>query len=224
MSENQPPADATGAISENQPPADTAGAVIENQQPAGAAGAVSENQQPADTPAENTGPLEMFTIGHSNLDRESFIKVLTEHGIKTVVDVRNRPWSRYASQFNREILRDPLEEAGVTYIHMGDELGGRPMGEKYYLPDSRPNFEMVAATPKYLEHIDKLIETGRAARTVIMCSEGDYQDCHRYYLITRTLAQRDIIVWHIKRNGALARTDQSNIPPAQPPLFASASE
>ena len=67
----------------------------------------------------------VFTIGHSNHPAEAFLGLLLQHGIEEVVDVRSSPHSRFNPQFNRKALRTALTEAGVGYVFMGAELGGR---------------------------------------------------------------------------------------------------
>ena len=73
--------------------------------------------------------LSVFTIGHSNHPAEVFLRLLLQHGIEEIVDVRSSPHSRYNPQFNRKALQAVLAEAGVGYVFMGAELGGRPVGQ-----------------------------------------------------------------------------------------------
>ena len=67
----------------------------------------------------------VFTIGHSNHAAEVFLRLLRQHRIEEVVDVRSSPHSRYNPQFNRRTLQATLADAGVGYVFMGGELGGR---------------------------------------------------------------------------------------------------
>ena len=71
-------------------------------------------------------PHPVHTIGHSDMDREKLIDRLEQNGVELVVDVRSMPHSRHAPQFNREELAGALGQRGIGYIHMGDQLGGRP--------------------------------------------------------------------------------------------------
>lgn len=47
-------------------------------------------------------------------------------------DVRSSPYSKYATQFDRESLLEALRAAGFQYVYLGSELGGRPRGDAYY--------------------------------------------------------------------------------------------
>lgn len=46
----------------------------------------------------------LYTIGHSQHTIEYFVKLLKMYNIGYVLDVRSVPYSKYAEQFNREIL------------------------------------------------------------------------------------------------------------------------
>ena len=71
-------------------------------------------------------PRPIHTIGHSDLDLEKFMDRLEQNGVELVADVRSMPHSRHAPQFNRERLAQVLSQHGIGYLHMGDQLGGRP--------------------------------------------------------------------------------------------------
>jgi hypothetical protein len=74
----------------------------------------------------------IWTVGHSNSSLDAFVDLLVRHGIEGVVDVRSSPYSRYASQFNREVLRPALEHRAISYVFLGDLLGGRVDDDRYY--------------------------------------------------------------------------------------------
>ena len=79
----------------------------------------------------------VFTIGHSNHPPEAFLVLLQEHGVDEVVDVRSSPSSRYTAHFNYDVLDRALEKAGIGYVFMGGELGGRPADRSCYDSDGR---------------------------------------------------------------------------------------
>lgn len=146
----------------------------------------------------------IFSIGHSNHVTAAFIRLLRQHEIETLVDVRSQPYSRWNPQFNRENLATNLQEAGIEYVFMGDSLGGRPQQPALYEPGSeRPNYDLQAQTPVYREGVDRLRALAGERRTVMMCSEGDPDTCHRKLLITETLLQEGDDVQHILPDGTL---------------------
>ena len=69
--------------------------------------------------------LRIFTIGHSNHSLERFLKLLSQHDINAVADVRSAPYSRFCPQFNRDVLTATLRASGIGYSYLGRELGGR---------------------------------------------------------------------------------------------------
>ncbi len=76
--------------------------------------------------------MRVFTVGHSNHDEQAFLNLLRQHEIDVVADVRSQPYSKYASQFNAEQIKRALAAAGVEYVFLGKELGGRPDGDEFY--------------------------------------------------------------------------------------------
>jgi uncharacterized protein (DUF488 family) len=73
-----------------------------------------------------------FTIGHSNHDIEAWLALVHRHKIQVVVDTRSSPYSKYVPQFDKELVQRSLEQAGVRYLFLGDDLGGRPANPAYY--------------------------------------------------------------------------------------------
>ena len=163
------------------------------------------------------GTDTLFTIGHSNHAVESFIATLNQYRINILVDVRSWPYSQWAHQFNREILKHDLEEAGVEYIHMGDVLGGLPADRSFYIPgQERPDYRRMANTSIYQAGIQKLLSLAQNQTIAVMCSEGDHRHCHRHLLITQTLLGRTVRVLHIQPDG---RTVGGELAPQQLSLF-----
>lgn len=150
------------------------------------------------------GSVQVYTIGHSDHTIEAFLGLLRQQIIAAIVDVRSHPYSRWAPQFNRESLARDLEGANIRYVFLGDSLGGRPADPAFYDADEeRPSYERLAQSPAYLAGIKQLLELAEAERAAIMCSEGDYQKCHRAMLITPTLLKRGARVFHIRPDGTV---------------------
>ena len=167
----------------------------------------------------STNPPIIHSIGHSDHELDAFIALLRSHGITTLVDVRSQPYSRWVSQFNRETLARALQEAGLTYVFMGDSLGGRPSDPSLYdsgQSDGRPDYERVAATTAFQAGVERLLELAHDGSTAMMCSEGDHRHCHRSLLITPNLLARDARVIHIRPDGT---TVEARPEPKQLTLF-----
>jgi len=154
---------------------------------------VEADQQPA---------LEIFTIGHSNVEAERIVELLRQHAVGVVVDVRSAPYSRYSPQFNKENIRRVLHAAGIAYIYSGAMLGGRPQDPECY-EDGQLRYALIESKPWYREGIEQLLEIAREQRCAIMCAEEDPARCHRHQLISQTLLQRNVSVWHIRGHGRI---------------------
>jgi uncharacterized protein (DUF488 family) len=129
------------------------------------------------------------------------------------------PYSRYNQHFSREALRQSIEEAGIKYVYLGKEIGGRPEDPALYFPNGKADYEMVAKTPLYLAGIERLLALATDRRVAFMCAEADYKSCHRYWLISRTLLERGVDVQHILHSGETVVSQASEFEKNQPSLF-----
>jgi uncharacterized protein (DUF488 family) len=155
-------------------------------------------------------PGEIWSIGHSNLSIEPFVALLRAHAIAVLADVRTAPYSRHWPQFNREALARSLTGAGITYVFLGRELGGKPEDPALRGPHGLPDYDAIAATSLYQEGLSRLMTLGTQGRTAFMCSEGDPAHCHRERLVARGLRAAGWRVHHILSDGTI----QGEIQPA----------
>lgn len=146
----------------------------------------------------------IFTIGHSNHKIEYFISLLQKYNIDTLIDIRSHPYSRHAPQFNRKNLSISIKNAGIKYIFLGHQLGGRPENIGFYDSKGRLIYERLSHSPLFLEGI-AIIEKGlrEGDKIALMCSEEDPGICHRRLLVGRFLEKKNIEVSHIRGNGNL---------------------
>ena len=131
----------------------------------------------------------LFTIGHSNLDAPTFVKLLQQHQIQNVADVRSSPYSRYTPQFNREALQAMLKENGISYVFLGDELGARRTERECY-ENGQAVYERIAKTPLFKSGLERLLSGAKKFRIALMCAEKDPLTCHRTILVCRNLQER----------------------------------
>ena len=154
----------------------------------------------------------LFTIGHSNHSPEAFTELLLRHDIDEVVDVRSSPYSRYTSQFNQDVLTGILSragEAGIDYVFLGAELGGRPADRSCYDAEGRVLYERLADTDLFDDGIRRITRAADDRRVALMCSEKEPLDCHRALLIARTLTERGAAVEHILADGSLENHEEA---------------
>jgi hypothetical protein len=158
----------------------------------------------------------VYTVGHSNHTLGAFLSLLERHGIRTLVDVRSQPYSRYVTHFNREELEGAVERQKIKYVYGGDELGGRPIGEEFYDAESHVRYGRLAASAWFRAGIEALLDEAVLARTAILCSEEDPTGCHRHLLIARVLAEQGVPVAHIRADDREQPETELAGPPQRP--------
>jgi uncharacterized protein (DUF488 family) len=133
--------------------------------------------------------MRLYTIGHGNLELETFIDILHANDVRWLADIRSAPVSRLFPWFNKPALADALEETGIRYVFLGSKLGGKPReGETYReWKQGRLNPGLVADlsnTKRWAEGISHLAgvitamdEEGETG--CLLCSEKDPNNCHR---------------------------------------------
>ena len=143
---------------------------------------------------------QIFTIGHSTHPIERFLTLLVSHDVKTIVDVRSVPYSKYTPVFNRESLRVILEKQGIRYLFFGDTLGGHSNDGNDYL-DGQVAYARLKERARFSGDIDRIIEESSVGLVAVMCSEKDPLNSHRFLLISQKLCRRGIDVRHILEDG-----------------------
>lgn len=137
--------------------------------------------------------MGILTIGHSNLPLERFLALLRERSVTLVVDVRSAPYSRHAPQFNREALAAALVRAGIEYLYLGRELGGKR--------EPPLSFDRVARLPEFRQGIEQLAGLAAERIVAVVCGEENPARCHRRSLVTPALVRLGVEVRHIRADG-----------------------
>lgn len=150
----------------------------------------------------------VWTIGHAHHPMDLYLQLLSQHDIATVVDIRSRPYIRYAHQFDRENLQESLAGAGLVYIDLGEQLGQRPEDTRFYDDEGHTLYAELAKQPWFAEAIERVEAMARGGRTALSCLEEEPERCHRYHLIGRVLVDRGVGVSHIRREGATESQQQ----------------
>jgi uncharacterized protein (DUF488 family) len=162
-----------------------------------------------------TNPV--FTIGHSNHSAERFLRLLKQYEIEVVVDTRSHPYSRHVPRFNVRALEAALSKAGVGYLFLGCELGGRPEGEEYYDDNGRVDYALLGCSGPFLDGISRLEKEIHARTVALLCSEENPIHCHRRLLVGRALEELGFALRHIRGDGSIQVEGETN--GGQPMLF-----
>ncbi|ODT68033.1 MAG: hypothetical protein ABS75_22000 [Pelagibacterium sp. SCN 63-23] len=139
--------------------------------------------------------MQISTLGHSAHDWPTFQRLLELNSIGAIADVRSRPRSRFR-HFNASTLRGNLNQIGVSYLFLGDLLGGMPT-------HGPVRYEEMAQTIEFRTGIARLLEIMPRTRLALLCSEHEVLDCHRFLLISRHLTGLGVDVEHIHRDGTV---------------------
>jgi len=124
--------------------------------------------------------MEIFTIGYGGRKFGDFVSLLQQHSISFLVDVRRFPRSKVL-EYNKESLEAKLPQFGISYVCMGDTLGGFRQG----------GYGKYMESESYQSGISKLLELAEQGNLVLMCKERSDVGCHRRY-IAETLANKGI--------------------------------
>jgi uncharacterized protein (DUF488 family) len=157
-----------------------------------------------------------LSIGHGRRTITELNGLLKTYGVQCLVDVRSIPFSRFNPQYNRKALEENLRHQDITYLFMGDTLGGRPKDEAAYDENNKIDYEKLKTRPYFKAGIAQLDQLATADRvTALMCSESDPAQCHRCKLIGVVLEEKGMPVLHIDQHGKL-KTQQEVLNPADP--------
>lgn len=139
-----------------------------------------------------------FTVGYEGRNIDELTKVLKEHGVQMLVDVRRDAYSKYNKSFNEGTLSKKLTESKIRYVHL-PELGVDYV-ERQKLKETRDYDNYFK---KYSNYIDKnpdlislLTELSRYDTICLMCYEKDFKRCHRRVLASK-LSDKGLMFVHI---------------------------
>lgn len=149
----------------------------------------------------------ILTIGHSNHAWDDFARLLRQHQVKTLVDVRSNPVSRFAPFANVPALPRLLEGEGMRYTFKGDSLGGKPSDRSCYDDAGKPDYDEIRSRDFFKTGIAELTTLANDSRVALMCAEEDPGKCHRRLLIGPALAAAGVPLSHIRADGSVQGTE-----------------
>lgn len=139
----------------------------------------------------------IYSIGHGNKKLDDFINELKSFGISYLIDVRSKPFSKWNPQFNQTSLEIDLKKYGITYVFLGDKLGGLPEDNTCYV-NGKIEYDLIKEKDFFKEGMERLIKANeKNIKVTVMCSETNPEECHRSKLIGQELIKRNISMQHI---------------------------
>ena len=150
----------------------------------------------------------VFTIGHSTHPLDAFLQLLRKHGVSAVADVRSAPFSRHCPHFSKDPLSRSLGDAGMKYVFLGRELGGRSDDSSCY-ENGRVRYSRLVRRPEFRKGIERLKKGAVEHKIAIMCAEREPLEGHRTILVAPTLEEEGLSVAHIHADGRLEAHDEA---------------
>jgi len=124
--------------------------------------------------------MTLFTIGYEGLDIDTFMSLLTERGVETIVDIRELPLSRKPG-FSKKALASVLNLSGLEYVHMVNLGCPKPVRDRYREDGNWKRY--TGAFLKYLKTqtaaIADLSGLVSSSNCALLCYEADFNFCHR---------------------------------------------
>ena len=160
----------------------------------------------------------IYTIGHSNISFENFLKLIEHFNINCIIDARSTPYSSYTPHFDKENLQNKLQAQSITYLHFKHEFGARPDDENMYV-DGQVSFEKMTQRSAFREGVARLESGIKKGYTIaLMCACAHPLSCHcfsmicQYLVEKRAFSTKHIFPYHKKKyQDFLSDTDQADI-------------
>ncbi|MFW6290652.1 MAG: DUF488 family protein [Mariniphaga sp.] len=140
----------------------------------------------------------IYSIGHGNKPVEDFINELKSFNISYLLDIRSNPWSKWNPAFNKAALETTLTEHHITYVFLGDKLGGLPADHSCYDENGKIVYDRIKEKDFFREGLKRLIRAHeKKVRLAVMCSESKPEECHRSKLVGQELLKSGVSMNHI---------------------------
>jgi uncharacterized protein (DUF488 family) len=148
-------------------------------------------------------PRVLYTVGHSNLDFTEFLKLLKNGAVELLVDVRSRPQSARFPQFSQQVLERSLENESISYLFLGEELGGRPDAPDAYRPDGLVDYRVRRNSYAFRSGLDRVLMELEQHPLALMCAEEDPLECHRFLMVCPELVRAGVHPLHIRKGSRI---------------------
>ena len=143
--------------------------------------------------------MTIFTIGYEGLNIDAFVSLLAEHGVDTLVDVRELPLSRKPG-FSKKALANVLNSSGREYVHMVGLGCPKPIRDRY-----REDGDWKRYTKGFMKYLktqdDTIAELSTLAvskNCALLCYEADSNFCHRSMVADAVKEYCGARITHIK--------------------------
>lgn len=132
---------------------------------------------------------------------EVFLDLLHTFSISCLIDVRSVAASGYNPQYNKQVLSNSLKANNISYLHFAEEFGARHTDPDLLDEEGKVNFELVRRSYNFQQGMERIWEGVEKGFTIVlMCSESEPFDCHRFSMISIALEKDGFEVQHILKD------------------------
>ncbi|PYV23000.1 MAG: hypothetical protein DMG27_16845, partial [Acidobacteria bacterium] len=132
-----------------------------------------------------------------------FVKLLRDSNVELLIDVRSQPHSSRFPQFSQPGFEKMLGEEGISYLSLGEELGGRPDDPDAYRSDGRVDYRKRRQSYAFRAGIERTLAEIERRTCALMCAEEDPIECHRFLMICPELVRMGIQPFHIRKGSKI---------------------
>jgi len=145
---------------------------------------------------------ELYTIGYASFSIGNFIDTLKKYEVTAVADVRSAPYSKFKPEFKKDNLNKALNDNSISYIFLGKLIGARVEDLSCYI-DGKLKYSLLIKSDNFKTGISSILNGMKNYRIALMCAEKDPINCHRTFLVCRTLRSSPVRILHILDDGSL---------------------
>lgn len=143
----------------------------------------------------NQALSKIYTIGYEGKSIDELIQILHRNNIKTLVDIRNNPFS-YKYLYSKDELKKVLPKFNIKYIHY-QTLGieGNIRNSENIDTETMWNLYKSKLNNHKLTELSELKTLIQEDTVCLMCFESNHTQCHRHILSKdlQTSLQKEII-------------------------------
>lgn len=133
--------------------------------------------------ARSPQQADFFTIGYTGRKTDEIISLLKQHGVRTLVDIRQNPISMYRPELSKRNLAKLLFEHGLYYAHVPQLGVPRDIRAKAIDAGNRDVIWAWYDTNVIEVFFQRNLHTflnGYEHPVAFMCTEIDPHECHRH--------------------------------------------
>jgi uncharacterized protein (DUF488 family) len=144
-------------------------------------------------------PPTLYSVGYEKARQADLIATLAAAGVRTLIDVRDRPISRRPG-FSKNSLAAALTEAGIDYVGL-KALGTPPEGREANHKRDWDRFWRIVddklATAEAEHALQQAAAIASDSPSCLLCYEADWHICHRSRVADILVQRHGFTVHHL---------------------------